>query len=211
MSLADSEAAFDQHCNKIVPSGALSALLTTNGIKSLSALAFAIGTPQSPPTEEQFKEFATQMNGGVEMNFGMQAHLRRLHFESSAIVMAELKARATDTSGDGSRKLPAAEKAARLREQEQRLPGIRIKGELQPSYALVDLVAQVKETNCITWIPPSVQQEGQRGSEHHQRQAGHPVVGTTNGETGLSRRDNFGGHLNGLAVSMGFAAKRPCL
>ena len=155
MSLADSEAAFDQRCNKIVPSGALSALLTTNGIKSLSALAFAIGTPQSPPTEEQFKEFATQMNGGVEMNFGMQAHLRRLHFESSAIVMAELKARATDTSGDGSRKLPAAEKAARLREQEQRLPGIRIKGESQPSYALVDLVAQVKETNCITWIPPS--------------------------------------------------------
>ena len=155
MSLADSEAAFEQHCNKIVPTGALATLLNNNGIKCLSALAFAIGTPQSPPTEDQFKEFATQMNGGVELNFGMQAHLRRLHFEASAIVMAELKSRATDTSSEGARKLPMAEKAARLRDQEQRLPGIRIKGELQPSYALVDLVAQVKETNCITWIPPS--------------------------------------------------------
>ena len=48
-----------------------------------------------------------------------------------------------------------AEKAARLKDQEARLSGLRIKGELQPSYALVDLVAQVKETNCITWIPPS--------------------------------------------------------
>ena len=155
MSLADSEAAFEQHCNKLVPAGTLYNLLSGHGIKSLSSLAFAAGTPQSPPSEEQFKEFATMINGGTEMNFGMQAHLRRLHFESSAIIMAELKSRATDTSTDGARKLPMAEKAARLKDQEIRLSGLRIKGELQPSYALVDLVAQVKETNCITWIPPS--------------------------------------------------------
>eukprot|EP00435_Cladocopium_sp_Y103_P060252 s1794_g22.t1 len=62
-----------------------------------------------------------------------------LHFEASAIIMAELKTRATDTSGDGVRKLPIAEKAARLKDQETRLPGLRIKGELQPSYALVDM------------------------------------------------------------------------
>ena len=155
MSLADSEAAFEQHCNKLVADGSLTTLLVNNGIKSLSALAFASGTPQTPPTEEQFKDFSTQINGGVELSFGMQAHLKRLHFEASAIVMAELKSRATDTSTDGARKLPLAEKAARLKDQEARLPGLRLKGELQPSYALVDLVAQVKETNCITWITPS--------------------------------------------------------
>ena len=85
----------------------------------------------------------------------MLAGLRRLHFEASAIVMAELKSKATDTSGDGTRKLPVAEKAARLKDQETRLPGVRIRGELQPSYALIDMVAQMKETNCIVWIPPS--------------------------------------------------------
>ena len=85
----------------------------------------------------------------------MQAHLKRLQIEASAIVMAELKSRATESSTDGARKLPLAEKAARLKDQETRLQGLRLKGELQPSYALVDLVAQVKETNCITWIPPS--------------------------------------------------------
>ena len=125
-----------------------------NGIKSLSALAFASGTPQQPPTEEQFRDFSNQTNGGVDLSFGMQAHLKRLHFEASTIVMAELKSRAT-TSTDGARKLPLAEKAARFKDQEMRLPGLRLKGELQPSYALVDLLAQVKETNCITWIPPS--------------------------------------------------------
>lgn len=85
----------------------------------------------------------------------MQAHLKRLQIEASAIVMAELKSRATESSTDGARKLPLAGKAARLKDQETRLQGLRLKGELQPSYALVDLVAQVKETNCITWIPPS--------------------------------------------------------
>ena len=90
MSIADSEAAFEQHCNKLVGDGTLSMLLVNHGIKSLSALAFASGTPQSPPTEEQFKDFTTQVNGGVDMSFGMQAHLKRLHFEAAAIVMAVL-------------------------------------------------------------------------------------------------------------------------
>ena len=69
-----------------------------------------------------------------EMTFGELAQLRRLHFEASAIVMAELKSKATDTTGDGGRKLPVAEKNARLLEQEGRLPGLKIRGELQPSF-----------------------------------------------------------------------------
>jgi len=66
MSLADSEAASEQHCDKLAGDGSLTALLVNHGIKSLSALAFASGTPQSPPTREQFKKFATQVNDRVE-------------------------------------------------------------------------------------------------------------------------------------------------
>ena len=155
MSLADSSAAFEQHCNRVNPNGQMHGLLVDKGISNLSSLAFAAGTPQSPPTEDQFKEFATGINDGTEMTFGQLSILRRLHFEASAIVMAELKSKATDTSGEGGRRLPVAEKAARLAEQEGRLPGLRIKGELQPSYALIDMVAQIKETNAAIWIPPS--------------------------------------------------------
>ena len=137
MSVADSEAAFEQHCKRVSPDGALHTLLSGQRITCLSALAFASGTPQSPPTEEQFREFANGINGGIDMTFGELAALRRLHFEAAAIVMAELKSRATDTTGESSRKLPIAEKTARLKEQEGRLTGVRIKGELQPSFALV--------------------------------------------------------------------------
>ena len=65
------------------------------------------------------------------MTFGELAGLRRVHFEASAIVMAELKLKATEPSGEAGRKLPVAEKTARLRDQEARLTGLRIKGELQ--------------------------------------------------------------------------------
>ena len=80
MSLADSAAAFEQHCTRLVADGSLHGMLVGQEIRNLSALAFSIGTPQVPPTDEQFKEFATRLNGGVEMTFGNQAALRRLHF-----------------------------------------------------------------------------------------------------------------------------------
>ena len=96
--------------------------------------------------------------------------------------MADLKARATDTSGDGTRKLPVAEKAARLRDQELRLPEVRIRGELQPSYALVDMMAQMKEKLCGMDTTIKVQQKRFRDSEQPQRQAGDFDTGTTDGE-----------------------------
>ena len=96
--------------------------------------------------------------------------------------MADLKARATDTSGDGTRKLPVAEKAARLKDQELRLPGVRIRGELQPSYALVDMMAQMKEKLCGMDTTIKVQQKRFRDSEQPQRQAGDLDTGTTDGE-----------------------------
>lgn len=155
MTASDSEATFEKHCNRIDESGMLLGIFRTQGLTNLSAVAFAIGTPQSPPSEDAFKEFATGVNGGTEPSTRFLAFMRRLHFEACTTVMSELKARTTaDTIGE-AKKLPVVEKAARHREQEQRLVGLRLKGELQPSYALVDLVANMKETDSVVWIAPS--------------------------------------------------------
>ncbi|MEM1007958.1 MAG: hypothetical protein AAGJ35_03040 [Myxococcota bacterium] len=156
MSLAESEAAFEQHAKRIDSSGDLFNLLKGAGITCLSALAFAAGAPQSPLSEEGFKDFVTALNNDADPSIKLLSGMKRLHFEASAIVLAELKAKTTsDTLGGTIRKLPAADKAARLREQEARLNGLQIRGELQPSYALIDLVAGILENDCIVWIPPS--------------------------------------------------------
>lgn len=42
--------------------------------------------------------------------------------------------------------MPVAEKQARLQQQQQRLSGLSISGELQPSYDLIDLAASTLES-----------------------------------------------------------------
>lgn len=155
MAITDSKAAFEAHCTRVDPSNTIRTLLARSNIETFSSLAFAIGTPQAPPSDDQFRAFGATINGGAELNIGLNSALRRIHFEASTMVVAELKSMAVESSVDSVRKLPVAEKQARLQEQEGRLRGIRIRGELQPSYALVDLVAHIKETNCIIWIAPS--------------------------------------------------------
>lgn len=53
-----------------------------------------------------------------------------------------------------------------MKDQEARLQGLKLRGELQPSYALADMVANIKETNCVIWIPPS--KRSKRDSEIQQ-------------------------------------------
>ncbi|CAJ1430111.1 unnamed protein product [Effrenium voratum] len=156
MSLIDSTAAFKAHCDKIDDAGNLWNLVRSNGLRSMSQLAFAIGTPQSPPTEQEFKDFCRNINEGVDLSLGLFAQMRRLHFEASTMIVAHLRSQVSQESGqEGVRKLPNAEKVARLGRQQARLNGVSIKGELQPSHALIDLVASMCDTNSVIWVAPS--------------------------------------------------------
>ena len=156
MALVDSEAAFASHCNAIDKSRELYNLCLGANLTSFMRLAFAIGTPQTPASEEAFKDFATEVNGGNEPSITLMSLLRRLHFEAVTMVVAHLKTNVSvDAGAEGGRKLPPVEKVARLNDQQERLKGLSIRGELQPSYALIDLVAGIQDSGSIVWIPPS--------------------------------------------------------
>ena len=108
------------------------------------------------PSETEFTAFCTELNNGIALSMAQFAEVRRLHFESSTMVVAHLKTQVSlDGSPDAVRKLPVAERQARLIAQQGRLRGVRISGELQPSYALVDLVASMVESNSVIWVCPS--------------------------------------------------------
>ena len=87
---------------------------------------------------------------GRGFTLGQQSNLRRLHFEATTLVVASLKERVTQDAMDPStlKKLPVAEKEARLAQQETRLGGISIEGELAPSFHLIDLANQIVESVC---------------------------------------------------------------
>ena len=156
MALVDSRAAFEAHCDKIDSTGALKALMSSNSLQTFSELSFAIGTPQNPPTDVEFKDFCKNLNGGADMEIALLARVRRLHFEASTLVVAHLKSQVNPETGlDVVKKIPPAEKQARLLEQQKRLTGLTLTGELLPSHALIDQVAAMVESNTVLWIPPS--------------------------------------------------------
>jgi hypothetical protein len=156
MALVDSQATFSLHCDKIDNTGWLKATLHRNNLKTFSDLGFAVGTPQAPAGQAEFEVFCTQINGGADMTISEAARLRRLHFEACTLIVAHTKQQVSlDASVEGGRKLPVAEKQARLQQQQQRLTGVNISGELQPSYALIDLAASMLESNSVIWISPA--------------------------------------------------------
>ena len=155
MALVDSEAVFTEHCASVGAPASVVRALKGSSITTFAGLAFACGTPQNPPSDETFREFANTLFAS-EPSIGEMASLRRSQFEASTLMAAHVKSQVNqDAAGsDAVRKIPAAEKQ-RLRDQKARLGGVCIEGETEPSYALIDLVNSMVDNNCVLWIPPS--------------------------------------------------------
>ncbi|OLP74555.1 hypothetical protein AK812_SmicGene45867 [Symbiodinium microadriaticum] len=129
-------------------------LLFDVGIKTHFSLAFACGTPRAQPTDAEFTSFANTVVG-VPASIGQVSSLKRLHFESSTLVVAALRTMVEGDAGETGKKFPVAEKAARLAEARRRLPGLVIEDELEPSHALLDIISHMGEANAVVWVPPS--------------------------------------------------------
>ncbi|CAE7816673.1 unnamed protein product [Symbiodinium sp. CCMP2456] len=149
---------FVQHrklrCKEITGDDELLILLQAAGVRTHSGLAFSCGTPKTQPTDVEFKAFAESVVGSPA-SIGRVSELKRLHFESSTLVIAQLRTLVEGDSSDSGKKLPAAEKAACLADAKRRLAGLVIEDEMEPSHALIDAVAHMGESNSIVWIPPS--------------------------------------------------------
>ena len=78
--------------------------------------------------------------------------LRRLFSESYANVAADIRCQTEQTDETAARKLAPAERAERLRMQQERLPGLNIKGQYEPGDTLVDKCCAAYESDRIVYI-----------------------------------------------------------
>ncbi|CAE7296178.1 car, partial [Symbiodinium sp. CCMP2592] len=156
-TIIESEAAFEKRCLEVRGDGSLTAGLSTQGVKSFRSLAFALGTPQSPPTEDAFRELAKLVYATGEPTVGELSSIRQLHFEASTLVIQTYRDMVSHDSSDGApmRKLPLPEKRARKESQQSRLGGIDMDGELDPSYQLIDACNHQMENAVVYWLAPS--------------------------------------------------------
>ncbi|CAE6970985.1 unnamed protein product [Symbiodinium sp. CCMP2592] len=149
-------AAFLQRCSEVSSDGSLHAALVAQGIRNFRQLAFAIGTPRVEPSAQQYSDLATQVFGASPA-LGKIAILRDLHFEATTYVIQVFKEQASsDTADVQIKRLPLPERTARALDQQRRLSGVAITGELQPSYNLVDKCNTMLESGALVWLPPSV-------------------------------------------------------
>ena len=154
MSLVDSAAAFERKCKDAKNGEDLFNGLKALGVTDFNTLAFTLGTPQKPPTEDQVADLGAKVFGVPTV--GQLSSLRRLHFEATTLVVASLNEQVkSDTDPNFSKKLPAAEKQSRLETQQKRLVGLKISGELSPSHQLLDAANAMVESGVISWISPS--------------------------------------------------------
>ena len=152
MSLTDSSAAFKKRCDELKVG--LSELFAAKGIDNFSTLAFAVGSPQVPATEADLQTFANDIIENATL--GDSAIVKRLHFEATTLLLADLKSQVTQTdASEPVRKLPFIEKQSRLAEQQKRITGLSHRGDQQPAHSLIDAAFHIVETGAITYIAPS--------------------------------------------------------
>ena len=67
--------------------------------------------------------------------------LKRLVFEGQTMLFAQLRDQAVNSDAASTRKLPAVERSTNMQNLKVRLAGVVIEKALEPSFALLDAVA----------------------------------------------------------------------
>ena len=157
MALLDSKAQFSARAREIGLSTPCTNSLQAHGIDSLSSMAFAVGTTPGECSPQDFQQFLLDKN--ITLEGSDEFLLKRLIFEAQTLFMTAIQSQVLSAGLPGgsdstSKKLPPVERQARILEQKQRLVGVIIQGETEPSFELIDLAYAMIESKSIKFIPP---------------------------------------------------------
>ena len=150
-SIIDSEAQFDLRLDQVRVPQTLQLALKNSGVTTISSLAFAHGQPGQPISNEDFAAWVRQLDPGATV--GGVSSLKRLLFESQTQLLAMLKEQVTNPDPVVARKVPQAEREARMVNLRTRLNGILIEGHGEPSHSLLDSACQMYDQNILRYIP----------------------------------------------------------
>lgn len=150
-SIVDSEAQFDLRMEQVRLPAALRLALKNAGVCTISALAYAYGQPGQQIAIDDFQAWVRQLDPGVTI--GAVSALKRLLFESQTQLLAVLKEQITNPEPSAARKVPQAERDARLTNLKTHLNGVLIEGHREPRHSLLDLATQLFDQNILRFIP----------------------------------------------------------
>ncbi len=158
MSVAelDSTAEFNRRAELLGVSQRLRDALGRQGLNTFGRFAFSVAYSPGQQDETPLTDLATMLNGGVPVNPGEMASLRRLFWESHTLALADLKQKSEHGSEGVTKKLPTAERKARSDNQRTRLTGVVWGPESEPSHQLVDRFVTMMEDNVVSYVKPEL-------------------------------------------------------
>lgn len=150
--IADSKAQFDQRLQECHVPLNLQASLKAAGIETISILAYSFGQPGQFIDDAKFQEWAKTIEPTITI--GAMGTLKKLLFESQTQLLALLKEQVTQPDNFTHRKIPQAEREAKMTTLRGRLVGQLVEGSNEPGHALLDAAISMHDRNQTTYVAP---------------------------------------------------------
>ena len=132
--------------------------LVQDGIDTMAKMAFLVSCQPGLGEDTPFVEAVTNILGFTEaspMSKGLLSALRRVWFESHTVALNEVKQRMEKTDDALPKRLPQPEREVRRANQQLRLSGLLLEGQLECSHALIDLIHGMQEDDTLRYVEPS--------------------------------------------------------
>ena len=114
-----------------------------------------IGQPGQVVDDGAVRDLLNSTHVPRAITVGDVAVLKRLTFEAQTAVIAIIRSQSDPNSDPSQRKLPVAERNARLAEQRRRLVGMSLEGPLEVAHSVYEMVSGMLESDSLKYLHPS--------------------------------------------------------
>ena len=126
--------------------------LETAGVSSLAGMAFFCAYQPGTSDDSILVTATAKALTQDPVPAATMVAVRRLHYESHAMYVADLRSKVVSTEDEAPKRMPNAERAQRYGEQKTRLGGLILEGELECSNSLLDAVMQQYDRDELKYI-----------------------------------------------------------
>eukprot|EP00971_Amphidinium_carterae_P352541 6492644-Amphidinium_carterae.2 len=152
MSLITSEAEFKARAMQLGLTEAQCKSMKDRGWGTYATFAFSSGYTPGALDDSQFLEHVVAPVLG-DAQHAKAPILRFLVHEAYGLAAADLKSKIERVGDEAPKQLPMHERAVRVERLKDRMRGLELDGEFEPSYKLVDAAANMVELNRLRYLP----------------------------------------------------------
>ncbi|CAE7710304.1 unnamed protein product [Symbiodinium sp. CCMP2592] len=127
------------------------AKLEAEGLTTMATFAFCCHFNPSATDEKPLTDLVTKVLGAAPSLKEMSC-FRRLFAEAYATVASDIRAQVEATEDSSIKKLAPADRAERLREQQARLKGLDLRGNMEPGDSLIDRAVAIYESDRLQYV-----------------------------------------------------------